>query len=29
VLHVEMGRVPVYFEHHILLWKDPKVAIGV
>lgn len=29
VLHIEMGRVPVYFEHHILLWKDPKVAIGV
>jgi uncharacterized protein (AIM24 family) len=29
VLHIEMGRVPVYFEHHILLWKDPKVTVGV
>ncbi len=29
VLHVEMGRVPVYFEHHILLWKDPRVTIQV
>ena len=29
VLHIEMGSVPVYFEHHILLWKDPKVTIGV
>jgi len=29
VLHIEMGRVPVFFEHHILLWKDPKVAINV
>jgi len=29
VLHIEMGSVPVYFEHHILLWKDSKVTIGV
>jgi uncharacterized protein (AIM24 family) len=29
VLHVELGHVPVYFEHHILLWKDPAVQIGV
>ena len=29
VLHVEIGHVPVYFEHHILLWKDPAVQIGV
>jgi uncharacterized protein (AIM24 family) len=28
-LHIEMGSVPVYFEHHILLWKEPKVTIGV
>ena len=29
VLHIELARVPVYFEHHILLWKDPKVHIGL
>lgn len=29
VLQVELGTVPVYFEHHILLWKDPAVPIGV
>ena len=29
VLHLELSQVPVYFEHHILLWKDPAVAIGV
>jgi uncharacterized protein (AIM24 family) len=29
VLHVEMGAMPVYFEHHILLWKDPIVNIGL
>ena len=29
VLHLELSQVPVYFEHHILLWKDPSVAIGV
>lgn len=28
-LHIELGAVPVYFEHHILLWKDPAVQIGV
>jgi uncharacterized protein (AIM24 family) len=27
VLHVELDAVPVYFEHHILLWKDPSVQI--
>jgi uncharacterized protein (AIM24 family) len=27
VLHVALGDVPVYFEHHILLWKDPHVQI--
>jgi uncharacterized protein (AIM24 family) len=27
VLHIELGAVPVYFEHHILLWKDPRVPI--
>ncbi|MDR3475640.1 MAG: AIM24 family protein [Devosia sp.] len=29
VLTVDVSRVPVYFEHHILLWKNPKVAIGL
>ena len=29
VLHIELTSVPVYFEHHILLWKDPKVQIGI
>jgi uncharacterized protein (AIM24 family) len=27
VLHLELGATPVYFEHHILLWKDPRVAV--
>ena len=29
VLHVELAALPVYFEHHILLWKDPTVEIGI
>jgi uncharacterized protein (AIM24 family) len=29
VLQVELGGTPVYFEHHTLLWKDPKVEIGL
>ncbi len=29
VLHIELSRMPVYFEHHILLWKEPQVQIGV
>ena len=29
VLHLELSAMPVYFEHHILLWKDPQVQIGV
>jgi uncharacterized protein (AIM24 family) len=29
VLHVELSQVPIYFEHHILLWKDPSVNIGL
>ena len=28
-LHVELGSVPVYFEHNILLWKDTGVEISV
>ena len=27
VLHLELSNTPIYFEHHILLWKDPQVAI--
>lgn len=29
VLQLELREEPVYFEHHILLWKDPDVEIGV
>ena len=29
VLVVEVGGMPVYFEHHILLWKDPGLNIGI
>ncbi len=26
-LHLELSTTGVYFEHHILLWKDPAVQI--
>lgn len=29
VLTVELSSVPIYFEHHILLWKDVQTQIGV
>lgn len=29
VLHIELDKVGVYFEHHVLLWKHPAVAIGI
>jgi len=29
VLTVELAGVPVYFEHHVLLWKDTQTQIGV
>jgi uncharacterized protein (AIM24 family) len=29
VLVTEVSSVPVYFEHHILLWKDPNLDIVV
>lgn len=29
VLHVELSGTPIYFEHHVLLWKHPGVDIGV
>jgi uncharacterized protein (AIM24 family) len=28
-LHLELNEMPVYFEHHILLWKDPAVEVGI
>jgi uncharacterized protein (AIM24 family) len=27
--HVELNSMPIYFEHHILLWKDPAVNITI
>jgi len=29
VLQIELHSIPIYFEHHILLWKDPKVEIEI
>ncbi|MHB8573719.1 MAG: AIM24 family protein [Dehalococcoidia bacterium] len=30
VLHVWLeGQVPVYFEHHVILWKNPELQIGI
>ena len=29
VLTIEINQIPDYFEHHILLWKDPRVQIAV
>jgi uncharacterized protein (AIM24 family) len=29
VLSVDVTHMPVYFEHHILLWKHPTVRIGL
>lgn len=29
VLQVEVNQVPVYFEHHVLLWKDPALQITI
>ena len=28
-LHLELSNTGVYFEHHILLWKDPAVIIAL
>src|SRR5580658_8940095 len=28
-LHLELSSTGIYFEHHILLWKDPAVQIGI
>jgi uncharacterized protein (AIM24 family) len=29
VLHIELSQMPLYFEHHVLLWKHPRFEIGV
>ena len=30
VLHVAVdGSVPLYFEHHVILWKTPALQIGI
>jgi uncharacterized protein (AIM24 family) len=29
VLHLELTKMPVYFEHHILLWKSPGVEVAI
>src|ERR1700685_3393142 len=29
VLAVELAETPVYFEHHVLLWKDPGVSVEI
>lgn len=29
VLNIDLQNTPVYFEHHVLLWKDPQVEIGL
>jgi len=30
VLHTWLdGTVPVFFEHHVVLWKDPALNIGI
>ena len=30
VLHIWLdGSIPVFFEHHVVLWKDPPLNIGV
>lgn len=28
-LTVELSGMPIYFEHHVLLWKDPMLQIGL
>lgn len=29
VLQIEIDANPVFFEHHVLLWKEPRVQIGM
>ncbi|MGH9396608.1 MAG: AIM24 family protein [Terriglobia bacterium] len=28
-LSIELSAVSVFFEHHVLLWKDPQVQVGI
>jgi uncharacterized protein (AIM24 family) len=27
VLAIELDRMPIYFEHHVMLWKDPQIDV--
>ena len=29
ILHVRIDAVPVFFEHHVLLWKEPEVGVAL
>ncbi len=29
VLQIELSQMPIFFEHHVLLWKNPQVEIGM
>jgi len=29
MLQIDLGQETVYFEHHVLLWKEPTVTIGL
>ncbi|HTD28976.1 MAG TPA: AIM24 family protein, partial [Xanthomonadaceae bacterium] len=29
VLTVDVSKMPVYFEHHILLWKHTSIQVGL
>ena len=29
VLHLELETAPVYFDHYVLLWKEPTVQVGL
>ncbi|MBV9535486.1 MAG: hypothetical protein JO321_08765, partial [Solirubrobacterales bacterium] len=30
VLHMALdGQVPIYFHHHVLLWKYPSMQLGL
>ncbi|MBV9510639.1 MAG: AIM24 family protein, partial [Caulobacteraceae bacterium] len=29
VLTVDVSQTPIFFEHHILLWKHPTVRVGL
>ena len=29
ILHVHIDSVPVFFEHHVLLWKEPEINVAL